>query len=51
MSSGCSQEREFSSYLHLLQVTAYDVSGVFQDATKKTDISCCFKKTGDFNVN
>lgn len=52
MSSGCcSQERELSSYSHLLQVTAADVSGAVQDAAKKTDISCCFKKTGDFNVN
>ena len=36
---------------HLLQVTASDVSSALQDATRKTDISCCFKKTGDFNLN
>jgi hypothetical protein len=51
MSSGCSQERELSSHWHLLQDTASDVSGALQDATEKTDISYCFKKTGDFNVN
>jgi len=46
MSVDCSQERELSSHWHLLQVTAFDVSGALQDATKKTDICCYFKKTG-----
>jgi len=42
------------SFLHIgtcYKLTAADASGAVQDATKKTDISCCFKKTGDFNVN
>jgi len=51
MSSGCSQEQELSSHWHLLQVNCFWCQWCTSGCYKENQRSCCFKKTGDFNVH